>query len=149
MVRVVAQRVRSGSVTVGEELEGSIGVGLVVLVGIRRGDDEAAVDRIADKLALLRIFNDTGGKMNLSAAEVDGQMLVVSQFTLYADLRKGRRPSFMEAAEPEVGERLYERFIERLRAHGYIVETGVFGAEMLVSLENDGPVTIVLDDRGI
>lgn len=145
MVRVVAQRVRSATVRVGEETIGSIGTGVLILIGIRQGDDEAAVDRLADKLAVLRIFNDENGKMNLSAADVDGKMLVVSQFTLYADVRKGRRPSFIEAAEPELGERLYERFAARLRSHGYEVATGKFGAEMLVTLENDGPVTIVVD----
>jgi D-aminoacyl-tRNA deacylase len=145
MVRVVAQRVRSATVRVGEETIGSIGTGVLILIGIRQGDDEGAVDRLADKLAVLRIFNDENGKMNLSAADVDGKMLVVSQFTLYADVRKGRRPSFIEAAEPELGERLYERFAARLRSHGYEVATGKFGAEMLVTLENDGPVTIVVD----
>jgi D-tyrosyl-tRNA(Tyr) deacylase len=104
---------------------------------------------LADKVAVVRIFGDDQGKMDRSAAEVGGGMLVVSQFTLYADLRKGRRPSFIDAAVPEVGNRLYERFVERLRFHGYPVECGEFGAHMVVVLENDGPVTLVLDSDGL
>lgn len=145
MARVVAQRVRSASVTVGETLVGEIGPGLALLVGIRRGDEEADVVRLADKLASLRVFEDREGKMNLSAAEVGGAMLVVSQFTLYADARKGRRPSFVEAASPEHGERLYDLFVDRLVEHGYPVARGRFGAHMVIRLENDGPVTIILD----
>ncbi len=145
MARIVAQRVRSASVTVDGEVVGSIGVGLAILLGIRKGDDEATVDRLADKAAVMRIFNDENGKMNLSAAEAGGAMLVVSQFTLYGDLRRGRRPSFISAAQPDTANRLYERFCERLESHGYRVERGRFAAHMLVSIENDGPVTIVLD----
>src|SRR5207302_249331 len=121
MVRAVAQRVRSGSVTVGDREIGRIGRGLMILVGIRQGDDENAVDRVADKLAVLRVFEDDAGKMNLSTADVGGEMLVVSQFTLYANLHKGRRPSFIEAASPELGLRLYERLADRLASHGYTV----------------------------
>lgn len=149
MVRVVAQRVRSASVAVDGSNVASIGRGLAVLVGIRRGDQDQAVDRVADKLAVMRVFEDGAGKMNLSAADVGGSMLVVSQFTLYGDLRKGRRPSFIEAADPETGRAMYERFAQRLAEHGYPVQCGEFGAHMVVSLENDGPVTIVLDDEDL
>ena len=149
MARVVAQRVRSASVSVNGTTVAAIGAGLLILVGIRDKDDEAAVDRLADKLAVLRIFEDENGKMNLSTAEVHGSMLVVSQFTLYADVRKGRRPSFVAAAEPSLGERLYQRFAERLRSHGYKVACGQFGRHMIVALENDGPVTIVLDSSEV
>jgi D-tyrosyl-tRNA(Tyr) deacylase len=147
MTRVVAQRVSRASVTIDGAVVGRIGAGLMLLVGIHRDDDEQTVDRVADKVATLRVFQDDEGKMNRSAAEAGGAMLVVSQFTLYGDLRRGRRPSFIEAAGPELGERLYQRFAERLRGHGYHVECGRFGAHMLVDLENDGPVTIVLDSR--
>lgn len=147
MARVVAQRVRSASVTVDGKEIGKIGVGLMLLVGVRDGDDEHAIDRLADKIAVMRVFEDESGKMNLSAADVGGSMLVVSQFTLYADLRKGRRPSFIQAARPEPGRRLYERFAARLASHGYAVECGEFGAHMMVALENDGPVTIVVDSE--
>ncbi|HEX6509799.1 MAG TPA: D-aminoacyl-tRNA deacylase [Chloroflexota bacterium] len=145
MVRAVAQRVRSASVTVGDEIVGRIDRGLAILIGVEKGDTDADVDRVADKLAVLRVFEDAAGKMNLSASDVGGSMLVVSQFTLLGDVRKGRRPSFVRAAEPESGRRLYERFAERLRSHGYRVEQGRFGASMIVSLENEGPVTLILD----
>jgi D-tyrosyl-tRNA(Tyr) deacylase len=148
-VRVVAQRVSHASVTVDGDVVGRIASGLLLLVGIHREDNEQTVDRIADKVATLRIFQDDQGKMNLTAAEAGGSMLVVSQFTLYGDLRRGRRPSFIEAAGPELGEKLYEHFAERLRRQGYTVECGRFGAHMLVSLENDGPVTILLDSRDL
>lgn len=147
MTRVVAQRVRSASVAVDGEVLGRIDGGLLLLIGIHRDDSEEIVDRVADKVAALRVFGDDQGKMNLSAAEAGGSMLAVSQFTLYGDLRRGRRPSFIEAAGPELGERLYERFNRRLREHGYLVECGRFGAHMVVSLDNDGPVTIILDSR--
>lgn len=145
MVRVVAQRVRRASVEVDGQVIGEIAAGLAVLVGIAQSDDEIAVNKIADKLAVLRIFESSEGKMNLSAAGIGGEMLVISQFTLLADMSKGRRPSFVRAAEPETAERLYEHFAERLASHGYRVACGRFGAEMLVRLENDGPVTIILD----
>lgn len=145
MVRVVAQRVRAASVTVDGTVVGAIDRGLALLVGIEETDEGAAVDRVADKIAVMRVFEDQDGKMNLSTHEVGGGMLVVSQFTLYADVRKGRRPSFIRAARPEKGSLLYERFMERLRTHGYDVAHGIFGASMLVAIENDGPVTIILD----
>jgi D-tyrosyl-tRNA(Tyr) deacylase len=137
--------VTSASVTVDGAVIGRIGRGLLLLVGIREGDDENAVDRLAGKVGVMRIFGDEAGKMNLSATEIGGSILAVSQFTLYADLKKGRRPSFVRAADPETGRRLYERFMSRLEELGYEVQRGSFGAQMLVSLENDGPVTIVLD----
>lgn len=149
MAKIVAQRVRSASVEVNRVRIAEIGHGLAILIGIREGDTDEAVDRLADKLASLRIFEDAGGKMNLSAAGVAGDMLVVSQFTLYADVRKGRRPSFAAAAPPDEGLRLYERFMARLAGHGYRVEHGEFGAHMLVRIENDGPVTIVLDSADL
>ncbi len=149
MARIVAQRVRSASVDVDQAQIAQIGCGLAILIGIRDGDTDEAVDRLADKLASLRIFEDPGGKMNLSAADVGGEMLVVSQFTLYADVRKGRRPSFAAAAGPDEGRRLYERFIARMTGHGYGIQHGEFGAHMLVRIENDGPVTIVLDSADL
>jgi D-aminoacyl-tRNA deacylase len=145
MARVVVQRVRRASVDVDGNRISEIGPGAAILIGIRAGDAEQSVDRLADKVAGLRIFEDADGKMNLSAAESGGTMLVVSQFTLYGDVKKGRRPSFLEAAAPELGRSLYLRFVERLRTHKYIVATGEFGAHMLVSIENDGPVTILID----
>lgn len=149
MARVVAQRVRTAAVSVDGDLVGTIDRGLALLVGIEESDDPADVDRIADKVAVLRIFEDDNAKMNLSTADIGGSMLAVSQFTLYADVRKGRRPSFIRAARPEKGKLLYGRFVERLRAHGYRVEEGIFGAHMLVSIQNDGPVTIVLDSADL
>jgi D-aminoacyl-tRNA deacylase len=147
MARVVLQRVRRASVSVGDECLGEIERGLCVLIGIREGDAEADVDKLAAKVASLRIFEDSGGKMNLSTSEVGGDMLVVSQFTLFADASKGRRPSFIHAARPEDGERLYQRFAGALEGFGYRVERGRFGAHMLVAIENDGPVTIILDSE--
>jgi D-tyrosyl-tRNA(Tyr) deacylase len=149
MARVVIQRVRSASVTVDGRIVGAIDRGLLILLGIREGDTPEAVDRLADKVAVLRIFEDDAGKMNLAASDVGGSMLVVSQFTLYADVRKGRRPSFIGAAQPDVGRALYERFAERLATFGYRVERGEFGAHMLMALENDGPVTMVVDSADL
>jgi D-tyrosyl-tRNA(Tyr) deacylase len=149
MARIVIQRVRSASVAVEGEIVGAIDRGLAILVGIRGGDTEGAVDRLADKTATIRIFEDAEGKMNLSATDVGGAMLAVSQFTLYGDVRKGRRPSFILAAAPQEGERLYERYCQRLASHGYRVERGRFGAHMLVTLENDGPVTIIVDSEDL
>jgi len=124
---------------------GAIGPGLVVLLGVKTGDTEAEARWLANKIANLRIFSDQEGKFNLSALDVGGEALVVSQFTLYGDARKGRRPSFIEAAPPEVAEPLVEKFVEFLRAKGLKVETGRFGAIMLVEIHNDGPVTIILE----
>ncbi|MGH2442131.1 MAG: D-aminoacyl-tRNA deacylase [Chloroflexota bacterium] len=147
MARIVAQRVSGASVCIDGEVVGEIGRGLAILLGIHREDDDAAIDKLAAKAGVVRIFEDAGGKMNLSTSDAGGSMLVVSQFTLYADARKGRRPSFIDAAGPELGERLYDRFVLRLREQGYAVETGRFGARMLVRIENDGPVTVILDSQ--
>jgi D-aminoacyl-tRNA deacylase len=139
-MRALVQRVSDASVTVGGAEVARIGPGLLVLLGVRRGDDEAAADRIASKLLALRVFEDAEGKMNLSVRDVDGELLVVSQFTLYGDARKGNRPSFVEAAPPEEAEPLYERVRATTGA-----EEGVFGARMAVALVNDGPVTVLLE----
>src|SRR5918994_4419991 len=139
-VRALVQRVSEASVTVGGEEMARIGSGLLVPLGVRRGDGEASADRIASKLLALRVFEDAEGKLNLSVGDVGGEVLVVSQFTLYGDARKGNRPSFVDAAPPEEAEPLYERVREALGAQG-----GVFGARMTVSLVNDGPVTLLLE----
>ncbi len=145
-MRVVLQRVGEASVTVGGERISEIGRGLLLLVGVAQGDGEAEASWLAGKIAGLRIFNDEAGKMNLSVRDVGGEVLAVSQFTLLADTRKGKRPSFIGAAQPEVAEPLFDHFCERLRAAGVgAVKTGVFGAKMDVALVNDGPVTIVLE----
>jgi D-tyrosyl-tRNA(Tyr) deacylase len=139
-VRAVVQRVSSASVTAGGERVAGIGRGLAVLLGVRDGDGDAEADRIARKVAALRVFEDRDGKMNLSAADVDGEILVVSNFTVYGDARRGNRPSFVQAARPEVAEPLVERVRAALGAQG-----GRFGARMQVELVNDGPVTLVID----
>jgi D-tyrosyl-tRNA(Tyr) deacylase len=145
-LRVVLQRVRRGSVTVGGDVVGRIEAGFVALVGVTHGDTAAEADLLAKKTANLRVFEDADGKMNLSALDVGGGVLVISQFTLYADARKGRRPSFTDAARPEVAAPLVDAYAERLRAEGIArVEHGIFGAMMLVEIHNDGPVTIILD----
>lgn len=149
MARAVVQRARSGAVSVGAEEISRIGRGLVILVGVGRDDSGEDVDKLADKIATLRIFEDSEGKMNLSAGDVGAAMLAVSQFTLYGDVRKGRRPSFVGAAAPEIGNQLYEQFCRRLATHGFEVQQGRFGADMLVTIENDGPVTIVLDSDAL
>ncbi len=139
-MRAVVQRVSEASVTVGGEIVGRIGPGLLVLLGVHHDDGEAQADRIADKLLALRVFPDEEGRMNRSVADSGGEVLCVSQFTLYGDTRKGTRPSFGEAAPGDVAEPLYERVRERLGAQG-----GVFGAQMDVALVNDGPVTLVVE----
>jgi D-tyrosyl-tRNA(Tyr) deacylase len=145
-VRVVLQRVRTASVTVGEERISEIGPGLLLLVGVAGGDGEAEANWLAEKVAGLRIMGDEDGKMNLSVRDVGGEILAVSQFTLLADTRKGKRPSFVRAAPPEEAEQLFDYFCERLREAGAgPVKTGSFGAMMDVALVNDGPVTIVLE----
>jgi D-aminoacyl-tRNA deacylase len=146
-VRAVLQRAASGRVTVDERVAGEIGRGLVVLLGVAAGDTVADARWMADKVARLRIFEDEGGKMNVSVLDVGGSILLVSQFTLLASCQKGRRPSFTDAAPPEVGRVLYEEVGDELRARGLSVETGEFGARMLVSIENEGPVTILLDSK--
>jgi D-aminoacyl-tRNA deacylase len=145
-VRIVLQRVKNASVTVGGERISEIGAGLLLLVGVAQGDGESEADWLAEKIAGLRIFNDESGKMNLSLEDVGGEVLAVSQFTLLADTRKGKRPSFVGAAPPEEAERLFDYFCERLREAGVgSVKTGSFGAMMDVALVNDGPVTIILE----
>lgn len=146
-MRAVVQRVSRASVTVEGETVGAIERGLVVLLGVTRGDTSRDVIYLADKTAGLRIFADDAGKMNLSVTEIGGGLLVVSQFTLLGDCRKGRRPGFTEAAPPELADRLYEEYVEALRRRGISVATGVFRAEMQVHLVNDGPVTLLLDSR--
>lgn len=146
-MRAVVQRCRRGSVTVGGEVVGAIGRGLVVLLGVAQSDTAEDLEYLVDKIVGLRIFEDQAGKMNLSLEEVQGELLVVSQFTLLADTRKGRRPSFIEAAPPDVAEEYYQQFVERACDRGLRVATGRFRTEMVVALENEGPVTIVLDSR--
>jgi len=144
-MRLVVQRVTRASVTSGDELLGEIGTGAMVLAGIGADDTPEIVDRMTDKLIGLRYFEDEDGRTNRAIAEADGSLLVVSQFTLYADVSRGRRPGFTRAALPEVAAPLVDRFVERLRGAGNRVETGRFGAEMAVQLVNDGPFTLVLD----
>ncbi|MGH9754113.1 MAG: D-aminoacyl-tRNA deacylase [Blastocatellia bacterium] len=144
-MRAVLQRVTKGKVTVEDRVTGQIGLGLVILLGVGANDTEAEVDLMANKIVNLRIFADGEGKFNLSAMDAQAEMLVVSQFTLYADCRKGRRPSFTDAARPEIASPLCDRFVEKLRALGFKVETGEFQADMLVEIHNAGPVTLWLD----
>jgi D-tyrosyl-tRNA(Tyr) deacylase len=144
-MRLVIQRVSSAGVVVAGETVGAIGRGLLVLVGVREGDDEAIARRLAVKTAELRIFPDEAGRFNRSVIDVGGEALVVSQFTLYGDTRRGRRPSFNDAARPEVAEPLIAAFVQAMSALGVAVAQGRFGAHMDVSLVNDGPVTIVID----
>ena len=144
-MRVLLQRVSRAEVRVGDRVTGRIGRGYLLLVGLTHDDDEARLAWMADKVAGLRLFGDAEGKMNLALADVGGALLVVSQFTLYGDAQKGRRPSFIDAARPEVAVPLYERFLGMLRERGIMVETGEFGAMMDVELVNDGPVTLWLE----
>lgn len=144
-MRAVVQRVSRAQVTVADELTGAVNKGLLVLVGVTEGDTEKDAQYLADKVTRLRIFEDENGKMNLSVKDVGGEILSVSQFTLYGDCRKGKRPSFDKAARPEAANMLYEKFNELCRQQGVQVETGVFRSHMQVELVNDGPVTILLD----
>jgi D-tyrosyl-tRNA(Tyr) deacylase len=144
-MRALLQRVAEAAVSVEGEVVGRIGRGWLILLGVGRGDDAAVAEALAEKVALLRCFEDAAGRTNLAAADVGAEMLVVSQFTLYADTRRGRRPGFTEAAPPEQANALVERFAQALRARGFKTEQGVFGAHMRVSLVNDGPFTIWLD----
>src|SRR5574339_891141 len=144
-MRTLLQRVSKASVTVEGQTIASIGKGLLILLGVGHGDGEEQARFLAEKIANLRIFEDEQGKTNLSVLDVQGEAILVSQFTLYADSRKGRRPSFTDAALPEVAEPLVDRFIELLRGHGVPTYTGQFGAHMLVEIHNDGPVTIWLE----
>ena len=145
-MRAVLTRVKNASVTVDGKVIGKIGPGFLILLGITHEDTEAQAVKLADKLMGLRIFEDENGKTNKSLADVDGQLLMVSQFTLYANCKKGNRPSFTEAGEPHRAEELYEYMVAKAREQVPVVETGVFGAEMEVSLVNDGPFTVILED---
>jgi D-tyrosyl-tRNA(Tyr) deacylase len=144
-MKFVIQRVKHASVTVDGEVVGKIGRGYLVLIGVCDADDEAVADKMVDKMIKLRINMDAAGKTNLALADVDGGLLLVSQFTLYANCKKGNRPSFVEAGSPEHAEALYEYIIERCRERVPVVQTGSFGAEMAVELLNEGPFTIILD----
>jgi len=147
-VKALLQRVTRASVSVAGEVVGRIGRGLVVFVGVASGDTEKDAQYLAQKIASLRIFSDEEGRFNLSALDIKGELLVVSQFTLLADTKKGRRPSFIEAAPPAQAEEIFERFVEQARATGLRVETGRFQQYMQVEIYNDGPVTILLDSKG-
>jgi len=141
------QKVTKGQVSVGEEVLGKIGPGVVVLLGVKRDDTEKDAQYLARKIAGLRIFPDRDGKMNLSLLDMGDEALVISQFTLYGDCRKGKRPSYTEAAPPELAEELYERFTDYLRSEGIPTQTGKFQAMMLVEIYNDGPVTLIVDSK--
>ena len=146
-MRVVLQRSKGASVTVEGAVTGEISSGYVLLVGITREDTEKDADYLAGKIAQLRLFEDEEGKMNRSILDNGGEILSISQFTLYGDVKKGRRPSFISAARPETAEPLWQAFNEALRSHGLVVETGIFGAMMDVQLVNDGPVTILVESK--
>ena len=145
IMRIVIQRVTHASVTVDEKVCGEINKGFLLLVGVSDTDDEAICEKLADKISKLRIFEDENEKINLSISDIGGEMLIISQFTLYADCRKGNRPSFTNAGSPEKAEKLYEHFISVMKSKNIPVERGIFGADMNVSLLNDGPFTVVLD----
>lgn len=148
-MKAILQRVKSGSVTVNNQIVGQVGAGYVILLGITHGDTHDDVKQLATKTVHLRVFADDAGKMNRSVLDVAGEVLVVSQFTLYADTRKGRRPSYINAAPPNIAEPLVDAFVTELRNLGIThVATGVFGADMLVDIQNDGPVTVVLEQGG-
>ena len=144
-MKAVLQRVRRGRVSVDDRTVAEIGRGLVILLGVGQGDTESEARWLAEKCAVLRVFEDTEGKTNLSILDVEGEAIVVSQFTLHADTSKGRRPSFIKAADPKIAEPLVTHFAEHLAAQGVPTQLGVFGAHMLVEIENDGPVTILLE----
>ncbi len=144
-MKAVIQRVSSSSVTVGGEVVGQIGEGLLLFLGVEKGDSEKSAEWLAEKISMLRIFEDDSGKMNLSIKETGGKILAVSQFTLAGNCNKGRRPSFDTAAPPEDAKRLYNYFVEALRSKGILTETGIFQADMRVALVNQGPVTFILE----
>ncbi|MCI6011785.1 MAG: D-aminoacyl-tRNA deacylase [Firmicutes bacterium] len=146
-MRAVVQRVTEGTVTVEDQVTGSIESGYVVLLGVEDTDTEKDADYLAEKIVGLRIFEDADGKMNLSLQDTGGQMLVISQFTLLADARKGRRPNFVKAAKPELAKKLYDYFVSKVKSMGVTVEEGIFQTHMLVRIYNDGPVTILLDSN--
>ena len=144
-MKIVLQRVKRAQVTVDGEITGSINNGILILLGVHKDDTEQQANFLAAKCAELRIFPDSERKMNLSLHDVNGEVLVVSQFTLYGNCKKGRRPSYVHAASPDKGERLYEYFVERMKEYAKVVQTGIFGAMMDVELVNDGPVTIIIE----
>ncbi len=146
-MRAVVQRVKKSKVTVEGHITGEINKGLMILLGVGQEDSLKDIEYLAEKIMNLRIFEDNDGKMNLSILEVGGELLVVSQFTLYGDCRKGRRPSYDKAARPEIAKELYEKFLEKCRNYGISAQAGVFQAEMLVDISNDGPVTLLLDSK--
>lgn len=146
-MRVIVQRVVKGKVTVGERTVGEIGKGCVLLLGIGKEDEARDIAYLVEKIMNLRIFEDETGKMNISLLDIRGELLVVSQFTLYGDCRKGKRPSYDKAARPEVARELYERFVRHCKEYGIKVETGEFQAMMKVEIHNDGPVTLLLDSK--
>ena len=146
-MRAVVQRVTESSVTVDGQITGATDEGLVVLIGVEKGDTDKDAGYIADKVSGLRIFEDENEKMNLSVKDVGGSILAISQFTLLGDVRKGKRPSFITAEDPEIANRLYQQVCENIRNEGIKVETGIFQAHMLVKINNNGPVTILLDSR--
>ncbi|MGC8821067.1 MAG: D-aminoacyl-tRNA deacylase [Fervidobacterium sp.] len=148
-MRAVVQRVSKASVSVDGQIVGKIGNGLVVLIGVGKDDTVDDAKYLAEKIVNLRIFDDNDGKMNLSLLDVKGEMLIVSQFTLYGDCRKGRRPSYSESAAPKIAKVLYEKFIELVKEYGLHVESGIFAAHMLVEISNDGPVTLLLDSKKV
>ncbi|MCI8918097.1 MAG: D-tyrosyl-tRNA(Tyr) deacylase [Eubacterium sp.] len=148
-MKFVIQRVSQASVTINQQVTGKIDKGFLVLIGISSSDTKETADKMIRKMLGLRIFEDAEGKTNLSLAAVNGQLLLVSQFTLYADCRKGNRPSFMNAGAPDAAKELYEYIIQKCRSENYPVETGIFGADMKISLINDGPFTIILDSEQI
>lgn len=147
-LRALVQRVTKGSVSVKGQIVGQIGKGLVILLGVRKGDTEEDAKFLAEKCTNLRIFSDHIGNLNLSALDIGGEILVISQFTLYGDTRKGRRPSFIEAAPPEISEPLYKKFVSYLNNSGLKIKEGIFGAMMGVEIHNDGPVTILVESKG-
>lgn len=148
-MRAVVQRVDQASVIVENKIVGEISRGLLVLLGVGQDDDEKDIDYLVDKVVGLRIFQDENDKMNLSLLDIKGELLVVSQFTLYGDVRKGKRPSFSSSASPDIGNLYYEKFVEKAKSMGIKTETGIFGAHMEVILNNNGPVTILLDSKKV
>lgn len=144
-MRAVVQRVTSGKVAINNEVVGKISKGLLVYLGVGNNDSEEDLDYIVNKIAGLRIFEDENEKMNLSVKDIGGEILAISQFTLYGDSRKGRRPSFTDAASPDIGDKYYKKFVNKISEMGINIETGIFGAHMMVDYVNDGPVTILLD----
>ena len=146
-MRVIIQRVSEASVSIDSQVKAKIGYGLMILVGISTEDNQEDIDWLTQKIINLRVFNDENGKMNLSLLDVKGEVLIVSQFTLFASTKKGNRPSFIQSAKPEIAIPLYEQLIESLKATGIEIKTGTFGADMKVSLTNDGPVTIIIDSK--